>query len=266
MDVLFVGLSPELISSATFPAHLATVRQGGNLPGDPWDAVFVRFNEQKEDSLARTFERAASTLRHGGQLALVATDGAITDDRLTEVLREYGEPEIHPAADGSRAAVVRRLVAGRQDLVGLRRCLNALSSHVDRLEAMCTDVRDRAAARRPLEGRSVKEMVGHLGDLDRDGHLACVNAILAERPIATPIDFEELLSQRDHNGRPLAELVTRVRHFRYQALERLQGLGEDDWLKTGHAPDGRDATVSEIVRSWVRLERERLSEIEARLV
>jgi len=265
MDVLFVGLSPELIATEAFPVHLATVRAGGNLPGDPWDAVFVRFNALKAETLPRTFERALSTLRHGGQLALVAQDRTVSSDRLIESLSAFGDVEVHGAADGSRAAIIRRFVPGRQDLVGLRRCQSRLSGHLERLEALCADVRERDAARRPLDSRSIKEMVGHFGDVDRDGHLACIAGILAESAVATPVDFEALMAERDHNGRPLAELVTRVRHFRYQSLEVLQKLEEEDWLKTGPAPDGRQGTIAEIVRSWVRWEADRLEELGERL-
>lgn len=268
MDVLFVGLSPELILPASFPAHFATVRQGGNVPGDPWDAVFIRWNGEKEDVLAETLRRCASSLRHGGHLGLVAMPPSPEDEGpLDELLKPFGEGrEVSRSGDGGLVVVVRNLAAGRQDLVGLRRCLSALSSNVDRLEALTSDIRERSAARRPLDGRSIKEMIGHLGDLDRDGYLACIHAILGDSdPVETPIDSDAIIVKHDHNERPLAELVTRFRHFRYQSTEVISNFCEDDWLRTGPSPDGRESTVADIVRTWARVEEERMSEIERRL-
>lgn len=268
MDVLFVGLSPELVRPAAFPAHLATVRQGGHIPGDPWDAVFVRWSGESEGALAVTLKQAAAVLRHGGLLGLVAQPPAPEDaGPLDELLRPFGDPrEVNTADDGGLIVVVRNLAAGRQDLVGLRRCLSALSANVDRLEALTSDLSERAAGRRPIDGRSLKEMIGHLGDMDRDGYLACIRAILNNSELAaTPVDLPSLLLERDHNGRPLAELVTRFRHFRYQSVDLISDLAEDDWLRTGVSPDGRESTVADIVRTWTRVEEERLIEVEQRL-
>lgn len=269
MDVLFVGLSPELILPASFPAHLATVRQGGNVPADPWDAVFVRWTGEKEDVLAQTLKRSASSLRHGGQLGLVALPPSPEDEGpLDELLTPFGEGrEVNRSSDRGLLVVVRNLAAGRQDLVGLRRCLSALSANVGRLEALTSDVREGAADRRPIDGRSIKEIVGHLGDMDRDGYLACIHAILDDSdPVETPIDADAVLAKRDHNGRPLSELVTRFRHFRYQSAELIDNLAEDDWLRTGANPDGRQSTVADIVRTWARVEEEQVSELERRLM
>jgi hypothetical protein len=269
MDVLFVGLSPELIPAEGFPSHLATVRQGGNIPADPWDAVFVRFGERQDEVIARILRQASRTLRHGGQLGLVALAPAPDDDSpLLQLLAPLGgSPESARTDDGALVVVVRQLQAGRQDLVGLRRCLSALMGNVERLEALCADIRERSAGRRPVEGGpSLKEMVGHLGDLDRDGYLACIRSCLGEAPApAVPIDLEAIALHRDHNARPFAELVTRLRHFRFQALDVLRDLAEDDWLRTCQGPDGREATISDLVRTWVRTEEERVLEIEARL-
>lgn len=269
MDVLFVGLSPELISTDVFPSHLATVRQGGNIPGDPWDAVFLRWSVTHDD-LAPALKQAATSLRHGGQIGLVALPPAPDDlEPMDEMLRPFGgDPEELEADDGSVAIIARQLDSGRQDLVGLRRCLSTLTRNVERLEALCADVRERMGGRRPVEGgRSLKEMVGHLGDADRLGYVACIRGILEDAPPPdVPIDFEDLLVKNHHNGRPLAELVTRYRHFRYQTLDLLSDLVEDDWLVTGPGPDGREATVADLVRQWAREEELRIEEVARRVL
>jgi len=269
MDVLFVGLSPELISPQAFPSHLATVRPGGNIPGESWDAAFLRFVDQKSE-LMRGIQIAASTLRHGGQLALVALPPAPDHwDPLREALEEFGsDREEFVVQDGTRVVIVRPLSTGRQDLVGLRRSMNALATSVDLVENLCANVHERMSALRPdHETLSVREMVGALGDLDHFVYIPAIRSSLqgAEAPQSAS-EAPDAWERADHNIRTLAELTTRYRHFRDQSLHQLRQLEESDWLRPGPGPDGRTATVADLIRAWVREEARQVEELTTRVL
>lgn len=266
MDVLFVGLSPELLSSGTLPRNLTTVRQGGSIPGDPWDAVFFRFDARSAGALKSGITRARGTLRHGGVIGVVALPPLPKDHKTIEGLVADVEPEIVRTEDGALLAFGRHLEAGRQDLVGLRRNVRSLLDRVSAVEGLIANVRESASGRRPVDGGwSVKELVGHLGDIDRFGYLTRLQAVRNGRVPKPLPDWEAEAARLDHNGRPLAELAVRYRHFRYQSMELLESLTEEDWLITGKDADGRETTLADLVRTWVRDETRVFEELEGRV-
>jgi hypothetical protein len=270
MDLLMVGLSPEVLMECSSPSHLVTVRLGSSPPREPWDAAFIRLEAAREEACRRTVERVTPDLRHGGRLGLITAVASELDVDLAARLTEgqpLGDPEITILDDEHAVALFRKAVPGAQDLVGLRRCIRQLESDVDRLETLLADVRDRdASTRTTAEGWTLKELVGHLGDQDRDGYLAAIRHLLTTAGAPIPaFDAQNLISERAHNGRLLAELVVRFRHFRYQALELLESLREADWLRSGTAPDGTPVTVAGLLRTWVRKEQEGFETLESLL-
>jgi hypothetical protein len=252
--------------SGSMPARLVAVRPGGHVPASRWDAVFLRSDGRQAAWVSAELARIVAGLRHGGVAAVLALSGPPPDAAsMLAALGEYGSPvEARTAEDGPWIGFVRKATAGRQDLVGLRRCIRALARGVDRLELMLVDVRGRAGSERSIDGGwSLKECVGHLGDLDRHGYLAAMRHALEGGPApAGRAALSKLVDELDHESRPLAELVVRFRHLRCQSQEWLDRLGEEDWLTPAQDLDGHPGTLAEMVRSWMREEDAMLRRIE----
>ena len=257
MQVLFVGLSPELLHSTQFPERLTTIRQGGNIPGSPWDAAFVRWEEGSDQAIGKTMDGSVHGLRHGARIGLGATPPAPADTALmVEALARFDRvPAVRRTRDDAVMVITESRASGQHDLVGLRRCLNQLQRHVDQVEAVAMDVKDDVASRRLLDGTSIKEKLGALGDMDRHGYVACIKtALQGKTGRDEPVDLEALRDQHGHASRSVSELVARLRHFRLQAADVFAGCADDDWLRVGPGPDGTAATVAEMVRRWAREE------------
>ena len=271
MDVLFVGLSPEVLAGGQFPGNLTTVRQSGSIPADPWDVVFMRCDPAQPQAVPTGLERASNGLRCGGQIGLVVPPSEEPEsgpESLAEALGSCtGSVEVIRPRDGSLLVLGRRKDAGRLDLVGLRRTLRELADDVDRLESVLEHVGERRASERPVEGGwSIKEMVGHLGDMDRFVRLPTMLAI-RDRTGALPEPFDALdaVTRQGHDRRKLAEMVTRFRHCRYQMLEFLDRLAEADFLQVIRAPNGSEETLANALRGWLRQEQQAFVQIDERL-
>lgn len=255
MDVLLLGLSPEVLDATRIPATLSTVRPGGPIPSHPWDVVVVRTDGHRADVTTRDLARVLPNLRHGGQVVVVASDPA-TGSFAVEQVDLPADLEVEGPrrfADGTRILSMTRSGQGVLDLVGLRRNLSTLDRQVGRIEDLLRDVGSRDAAMRPCEGQwSLKEWIGHLGDLDRDGYLRLLRSDGPDRP--TRASVNALVALRDHQSRPLAEMVCRLRHFRYQSLEFAATLDEAAWRGGTFDLDGRALSRADLVRTWVREE------------
>ncbi len=255
MDVLLLGLSPEVLDATRIPATLSTVRPGGPIPAHPWDVVVLRTDGHRAEVTTRDLARVLPNLRHGGQVVVVASDPA-TETFTVEPAALAPDLEVaspRRCADGTRVQSLTRSGQGVLDLVGLRRNLSTLDRHVGRIEDLLRDVGSKDAAMRPFDGQwSVKEWIGHLGDLDRDGYLRLLRGDPPDRPIRESVNA--LVALRDHQSRPLAEMVCRLRHFRYQSLEFAAGLDESAWRTGTGDLDGRPLSRADLVRTWVREE------------
>jgi hypothetical protein len=267
MDVLLDGLSPEVFPPSAMPSHLATVRVGGPMPSSPWDACFIRADGHSVDTVRQDLERATPNLRYGGVAGLVSLGGPPGDPAaLVHSLETVGSPvEARHLNGGAWLAIAYKSAPGQQDLVGLRRCVRTLERNVDRLELLLADLKSRESSARPVEGGfSLKELVGHLGDLDRDGWFRSIRHALGQG--APPLSRDavtRLVSERDHNSRPMVEMLVRFRHFRSQSLEVLPRLLPDDWLRPGSDLDGQTRTVADLARAWVREEEALIQRIES---
>jgi len=268
MDLLCLGISPEILSQGREPPRLTTLRLGSPVPARPWDAVLVRGDDVASGSVGSVLDAAVGNLRHGGLVVVVHADPEAGDAApWVRALQRQGCRPLRDGPDGPMLLVVaRRAVPGQLDLVGLRRSVRVLESHVERLEGLLGRVPDRFASMRPVEGGwSLKELTGHLGDLDRDGYVPAIRRILrGSDEAALPFDADRLIAERHHNDRQLAELVTRFRHFRAQSMEQLESLRDSQWLARGRGPDGSPATVAELVREWCRSEEEVLATLRER--
>lgn len=269
MDVLSIGLSPELLSAGPAPPRITTLRAGAPPSPGPWDVVLLRVGDRgTPPPEGRLLERAARDLRHGGLLVLVALEGGQEQAASLRQLLEAQGFEAWVSLPASRGLIVsgRRQVPGARDLVGLRRSLHALEDQVAHLEGLLEGMPEKPAGRRPASGAwSLKELVGHLGDLDRDRYGPLIHGALGADPGREPAaDMATLVARRRHQQRPLAELVTRLRHVRTQVLELLEGAGEGELLRQGRDAAGDPVTAAALVRSWLRDSEQVLETIQER--
>ena len=88
-----------------------------------------------------------------------------------------------------------------------------------------------------------------------------LRAAASDEPV-TRATVERLVAARDHQGRPLTELVCRYRHFRAQSQDVMSRFGEDAWRATVPDLDGRSSCRAEIIAAWVRDETAILDRLE----
>jgi len=216
------------------------------------------------------FGVALKDLRRGGLIGLVATAGPSSPDaaHLIEAFRARGcHGQLQTAQDGAVVVTWRSMEPGAHDLVGLRRILRKLGDHPGRVASVLERVMDADASECPSDDEwSIKELVTHLGDLDRFAITPTLAHILdPTREAPRPFDPNETLASHGHAARLIDELVTRYQHIRFQSIEVFSRLTEADYLKVGPDLSGSETTVSDLLRGWAREEEALIETIVGRL-
>ena len=257
MDVLLVGVTPELLPGRPAPRGLVALRAGRPVPSGTWDVAFLRADAGPEDLVTAV----ARDMRPGGAIVFVTGDGTTTSGQARAAeLADLGWALEPGAIVGESGLVIaRRPLEDGQDLVGLRRSVRRLERHVGLLESLVAGVSETVASVRPPEGLSIKEIVGLLGDLDRGTWLRAVKEALQD---AEPGERAPALR---HDRRVLAELVVRYRHLRAQALAYLDGLPLEAFRRPAVTPAGDPVTVAGLLEAWARRETSLLSDIAVRV-
>jgi hypothetical protein len=257
MDVLLVGVTPELLPRRPAPCGLVALRAGRPVPSGNWDVAFLRADAGPADLVTSV----ARDVRPGGTIVFVSGDqGAPHALARAAGLVELGwalEPEA--VVRDSGLVLARRPLDDGQDLVGLRRSVRQLERHVGLLESLVAGVTETVASVRPPEGLSIKEVVGLLGDLDRGTWLRALKEALGDADPADPVPALR------HDKRVLDELVVRYRHLRAQSLAYLDGLPAEAFRRPALTPGREPVTVAGLLQAWTRREAALLSVIAVRV-
>lgn len=100
---------------------------------------------------------------------------------------------------------------------------------------------------------SIKEILGHLADVDDKIYLPRLKRIVAEQyPFLPSIDQEELVRQGGHQEQSSAELMARYKKARQATIQFLQSTSDSDWERTGQHEEYGKLVFGQIVRERMR--------------
>ena len=252
MDVLLLGLKHPQPEGGTIAGSISSERPDAPIPDRSLDLIALSFKGPGDLPRQRAIT-LRSRLRSGGRLAVfLATDNKEQVKELHSLLIATGFEEVVSQVGSRTAQLVATNGDGQQrDLLGLRRAMDRLASVPDELESEILNPqrRDRMT---PSQVYELKKQLASIGDEDRFEFFATIAECLAldrqSKRCPGPLAETGTLAHRS-----VAELLARIRHFRWHSVEHLRKLEADSWLKR-ISRDSRSVTVAELLRIWAREE------------
>jgi DinB superfamily len=140
-----------------------------------------------------------------------------------------------------------------EPLIPSRKALALLTGTPDRIELLLRWCPDKDASRAHPGIDAIRALVGRLGTLDRHHYLEAAQ-LLAKPDAGTALpalEPPEGTGDAELADCELAELVTRFRHVRAQAVEFLDGLPSAIWERERIDPVSGPVTLAVVVTHWV---------------
>ncbi|HLB09259.1 MAG TPA: DinB family protein [Gemmatimonadaceae bacterium] len=98
-------------------------------------------------------------------------------------------------------------------------------------------IAEAVQTRRPAQGWSIREHVGHIGDLDAGVFLSRVQAYRKRETTLPPADLTNAVtSDANHNARSMQEILAIARHARAVLVAELEELDEEVFARTAVHP------------------------------
>ena len=128
-----------------------------------------------------------------------------------------------------------------------------LAAQAQRIRQLCAGVEEEQARWRPEpDSWSLLEVVNHLADEERADFCVRLDCILHRPDEAWPsIDPRAWVTERDYNGRDLAESLGRFKVAREESLAWLRSLGDPDLDARVAAPWGGTLCAGDMLAAWV---------------
>lgn len=153
----------------------------------------------------------------------------------------------------------------------LREVVTAQCAHlVDELTALEPLLRDRVSeiflAARPPGAWSIKEILGHLADVDRHVFRPRLRSFAADvEPVYQPFDQDALAVQGGWQEHPLADILAAIRREREETVAWLEALSDETWRRTARTVDGREQDVFGLAADIARHDAHHLRAVAYRL-
>ena len=131
--------------------------------------------------------------------------------------------------------------------------IGQLATQADSIRQLCAGVGHVQARWRPdADSWSLLEVINHLADEEGADFRVRLDYIL-HRPEMPwpPIDPGGWVTERNYNGRDLAESLDRFSATRRDSLEWLRSLGEPDLNASAPAPWGGPIRAGDMLAAWV---------------
>jgi uncharacterized damage-inducible protein DinB len=115
--------------------------------------------------------------------------------------------------------------------------LERLRGTPGRLAERMAGIAEAVQTRRPAQGWSIREHVGHIADLDAGIFLPRVHAYRNREMTLPPADLTNAATNdADHNARSMHEILAIARHARADLVAELEGLDEEIFARTAVHP------------------------------
>jgi hypothetical protein len=151
------------------------------------------------------------------------------------------------------------------DMQEIKRRYSSLVIQVDRLRADLAQVDSKF---RPEDGSkwSLKELLGHLIDVDREIWGPRIERMLAEEhPYFDSIDQDELVKKNRWNELDIAEITAQLMRVRWNYAVLVNGLNDNELARTGSHYSRGSMTVADVLRTLVEHDTQHLAEIRERI-
>lgn len=143
------------------------------------------------------------------------------------------------------------------------RLLWNLRSLPNELMELAGSLDDETLRWRPIPAKwSVKEIIGHLRDFERDAmHFRYRAVINEDNPFLPRLDNEAKQAEGNHANRDTAELLGEVRQLRLESIGILEQAPAGSWERTGIHFSAGPVTLAHIVARHVRHDLTHLAQI-----
>lgn len=133
-----------------------------------------------------------------------------------------------------------------------QKAMQHLRNNSEVIRLLVQDLDDETARRRPdADSWSILEVVNHLFDEEREDFRAHLNQILYKPEEEwLRIDPQGWVTERQYNGRSLADSLANFLQERQRSLDWLAGLAEPDWETFRAAPWG-NFSAGDLLAAWV---------------
>lgn len=129
-----------------------------------------------------------------------------------------------------------------------------------------TRVSDEYLSARPIGAWSIKEMLGHLADIDRSVFRPRLHALVSEvEPVFEAYDPDELVVESGWQDLSLEEILEAVRRERAETVRLLDALPEGVWMRRGRTAEGEDRNVFDLAADVARHDAHHLRAVAYRL-
>ncbi|MDP9379772.1 MAG: DinB family protein [Chloroflexota bacterium] len=132
--------------------------------------------------------------------------------------------------------------------------LRDLEEGPDRLAAEIDELTESELVRRPPDGGwNLKELTGHLRDIEQFVGIERISMILEQDNPAVPVfNVEEHARNSSAEHQPIGETLSEWRNLREQTVALLRGLDADTLRRTGQHPELGELTPVKIAELLVR--------------
>lgn len=135
--------------------------------------------------------------------------------------------------------------------------LQDLEEAPDRFAAEVDELTESELVRRPAEGEwNLKELAGHMRDVERAAFLERLTLILQQDDPAVPL-FDEQEAARTSNAgtRPIGDTLAEWKSYREQTVAMLRGLTPEEQNKAATHPELARITPASLVEHFARHDR-----------
>lgn len=176
--------------------------------------------------------RAARALTEGRDLVAEELGDLYVCGSCGELM-EGGPPAVCPTCGTVREGFINFRAAESMGIFGPQSIMKKLEQTPETLHALIDGLDEDTLARR-VHGHSLKELIGHLTDMDvvfRERAWLILETDNPQLPIAHPPTLSKAGIYRSH---PIADLIESFVTSRQQTLSLLRGLTQAAWHRTGY--------------------------------
>src|SRR6185369_11776232 len=134
------------------------------------------------------------------------------------------------------------------------RLLINLQSLPNELEDLLQDLDEETLRWRPIPHKwSIKEIMCHLRDMEREAYLARYRKMIAEdNPFLPNVDQDRLAAERDYINQDVRDALDEFKWLRAETVKTLEGAQPEAWSRPGtHETDG-PMTIEQLVHRQIK--------------
>lgn len=178
--------------------------------------------------------RAAKALAEGRDLNAEELGDLFVCSNCGELV-EHAPPAVCPVCGTVREGFLSFRAAEAMGTLGPTTLVRRLEQTPETLRALVADLDDELLSR-PVGGHSLKELIGHLTDMDIVFRERAWLILETDNPRLPGGHLPTLEKARAYRNQPIGDLLEAFTNSRQQTLRLLRGLTAAAWHRTGYHP------------------------------